>query len=427
VSAPALAPAAPARLYGRYVLGVLLLVYTFNFLDRVVLGMLVAPIKAELRLNDAELGLLGGTAFALFYTALGIPVGRLADRLSRVRIMTVALALWSAATALCGLTHGFLTLFLGRLLVGVGEAGGVAPAYSLLADYFPPHSRARAIAVYSIGIPLGSSLGYFFGGYLAHGIGWRATFMALGIAGLALVPLLAATVREPVRGSGDPARAPVSFPPPWREVIAKLAAKPSFWLLALGAGCASLMGYGLLFWLPSFFIRSHGMALPEVARWLGSQLLIGGSAGLLFGSYLADRFGPQKPAAYAVVPAVAFLAMLPFYVLGTSLPVGALAYLCFLIPCALQLMWLGPLIAVTQQLVPPAMRALASAIFLFINNLLGLGLGSWLLGLASDRLAVRFGSASLQYAILGGCGFYLLAAALLLLAAPRLARDLEAA
>lgn len=427
MNSPALAPADSARLYGRYVLGVLVLVYTFNFLDRVVLGMLVAPIKAELQLTDAELGLLGGTAFALFYTALGIPVGRLADRFSRVRIMTAALALWSAATALCGLAHSFLALFLGRLMVGVGEAGGVAPAYSLLADYFAPHLRARAIAVYSIGIPLGSSLGYFFGGYLAHGIGWRAAFVALGLAGLTLVPLLVGTVREPPRGAADALARPPSPPPPWREVIAKLAAKPSFWLLAFGAGCASIMGYGLLFWLPSFFIRSHGLTLPEVGRWLGSQLLIGGSAGLLIASYLADRFGPGKAATYALVPAVAFLGAVPCYVLGTSLPVGVLSYLCFLIPCALQLTWLGPLIAITQQLVPPAMRALASAIFLFINNLLGLGLGSWLLGMASDHLAARFGNASLHYAILGGCGFYVIAAALLLLAAPRLARDLEPA
>lgn len=294
MSAPSLAPAT-VGLYGRYVLGVLVLVYTFNFLDRVVLGMLVAPIKEGLHLNDTELGLLGGTAFALFYTALGIPVGRLADRLSRVRIMTVALALWSAATALCGLAHGFRALFLGRLLVGVGEAGGVAPAYSLLADYFPPRSLARAIAVYSIGIPLGSSLGYFFGGSLAHGIGWRAAFMALGFAGLALVPLLVGSVREPVRGRCDAAAAAPSPPPPWREVIRKLAAKPSFWLLALGAGCASLMGYGLLFWLPSFFIRSHGLTLPEVARWLGSQLLIGGSAGCCSAASLRTASDPTSP------------------------------------------------------------------------------------------------------------------------------------
>jgi predicted MFS family arabinose efflux permease len=424
MTSPAVIPAA-ARLYSRYVLAVLLVVYALNFLDRVVLGILVAPIKAELHLTDTELGLLGGTAFALFYTALGIPVGRLADRMNRVQIMTVALALWSACTALCGLAHNFLTLFLGRLMVGVGEAGGVAPAYSLLADYFPPHSRARAGAVYSIGIPLGSSLGILLGGHLAHGVGWRAVFVVLGIAGLALAPLLAATVREPTRGVFDDPVPAAAKGPTWRAVGAKLAAKPSFWLLALGAGCASLMGYGLLFWLPSFFMRSHGLTLPEVARLLGTQILIGGCGGLLLGGYLADRLGPQRPAAYALVPGFAFLAMIPCYALGTSLPLGVPAYLCFLIPFALQLMWLGPLITVIQQLVPPRMRALASAIFLFIINLLGLGLGSWLLGAASDRLAARFGTASLHYAILGGTIFYLIAAALMLLAAPRLAREFE--
>ena len=416
--------AADGPLYSGYVIAVLVVVYTFNFIDRVGLGILAGPIKVELHLTDTQLGLIGGTAFALFYTALGIPVGRLADRLNRVRIMAVALAVWSTFTALCGFAPSFAALFAARLGVGVGEAGGVAPAYSLIADYFAPRSRARAIAFFSLGIPFGSSLGVFFGGYIASGVGWRAAFIVLGIAGLLLAPVLAVTVREPERGRFEALPAALSQPS-WREVAAKLAAKPSFWLLSLGAGCGSLMGYGLLFWLPSFFVRTYALTLPAVARLLGTLLLAGGVAGILLGGLLADRYGPRARAAYALIPALAFLGIVPCYAVGTALPLGPLAYLCFLIPAALQVMWLGPIIAAIQHLVPAAMRAVASALFLFINNLLGLGLGSWLLGFASDRLAARFGTQSLHYAIVGGTGFYVLVAGLLLLAARRLARDFE--
>jgi MFS family permease len=418
------APNVPA--YSLYVLGVLLVVYTFNFVDRVVLGILVSPIKSELHLTDTELGLVGGTAFALFYTSLGVPVGWLADRANRVWIMTAALALWSAFTAVCGLAQGFPGLFLARLAVGVGEAGGVAPAYALLADYFPPRARARALGFYSLGIPLGSALGLLLGGYIATRFNWRTAFFTLGLAGVILAPLLLGTIREPQRGAYD-RKSPAGPNPLLREVTRKLAGQAAFWLLSLGAACGSMMGYGLLFWLPSFFQRSYGMTLLESSRLLGVLLLIGGIAGLLVGGYLADRYGPRNPAAYALIPALAFAGVLPCYALGMSLPMGPLAFVCYLIPAALQLVWLGPIVTAIQHLVPPSMRALASALFLFIINLLGLGLGSLLLGFASDRLAAHFGSASLRYAILGGTGLYVLAAGLLLLAARRLPREFETA
>ena len=418
------ARAAAGSAYSFYVLIVLTLVYITNFIDRIVLGILVGPIKSELHLSDGQLGLIGGTAFALFYTALGIPVGWWADRASRVRIMTVALVCWSVFTALTGSAHGFLILFLARLGVGVGEAGGVAPAYSLIADYFRPGWRARVLGLFSLGIPIGSALGYLLGGYLSTAFTWRAVFLWLGGAGLLLAPLFLLTVREPERGRLDAAAAARSAPP-LREVWLTLAAKPSFWLLSLGAGCGSLMGYGLLFWLPSFFMRSDGMSVLEVSRLLGALLLCGGVPGILLGSYLADRVGMRDRRAYALVPALAFLCILPCYALGTALPMGPAAFACFLVPAALQLVWLGPVITAIQQLVPPTMRSLASAVFLFINNLLGLGLGALIIGVASDQLAARFGSASLRYAILGGTVFYVLAAGLFLAAARRLRRDFE--
>jgi MFS family permease len=416
------APAATGRVYGIYVLVVLLVVYTFNFIDRIVLGILVGPIKLELHLTDTQLGFLGGTAFAIFYTALGIPIGWLADRRSRVWIMALALACWSAFTACSGLAANFLQLFAARLGVGVGEAGGVAPAYSLIADYFRPAERARALGFYSLGIPIGSGLGFLFGGYIAAAFNWRTAFLVLGVAGLLLTPLLLATVREPPRGAFDAPKVGVplaAFGAAW----VRLVRSGSFWLLSAGAACGSIMGYGILFWLPSFFIRSYGLSLTQVSRFLGAVILVGGMAGVALGSVLADRFGPRARGAYAVIPAVAFLLILPSYAVGMLLPPRLGSFVFFLLPTALQLAWLGPILTAVQHLAPPHMRTTASAMFLFINNLVGLGLGSLLIGAASDALAARYGVASLRYAILGGTGFYLLAAVLFAFAARRLARD----
>jgi MFS family permease len=244
--------------YARYALGMLLLVYAFNFTDRIILGILVPPIKAELHLTDTELGLLGGTAFALFYTALGIPIGWLADRVSRIWIMAISLALWSAFAAASGIAQNFGQLFLARLGVGIGEAGGVAPAYSLISDYFPPARRARAI--YSFGIPIGSAAGLLFGGLIASKVNWRMAFIVVGGLGLILAPLFRYAVREPVRGGLD-APAPGRRTPSLQDVTRLLAGKISFWTLSLGGGTSSIMGYGMFFWLPSFFVRSYHFSL----------------------------------------------------------------------------------------------------------------------------------------------------------------------
>jgi MFS family permease len=418
--------ATPVRVkgYSIYVMAVLLLVYTFNFIDRIVLGVLVPPIKLELGLTDTQLGLLGGTAFALFYTALGIPIGWLADRVNRVWIMTAALALWSLFTGACGLVTSFTQLFLARLAVGVGEAGGVAPAYSLIADYFPPEQRARALSVYSFGIPIGSALGLLFGGIIASLVDWRMAFLILGVAGLLIAPLQLFTVREPARGGLDPHRAPrpVATLP---EVFRVLARKPAFWGLSLAAASSSIMGYGVFFWLPSFFVRSFGLTLMQVSLYYGGMVLVSGVAGVWMGGWLADRYGSARKAAYALVPAGALLITVPFYLVGTLADGLSWSFLIFAIPAALGLVWLGPTISAIQHLVPPDMRALASAIFLFINNLLGLGLGSLIIGALSDAFAARWGAESLRYAILAGTSFYVLSAALFVLSAQRLERDWE--
>ncbi len=427
--------------YRAYVLFILVVVYTFNFIDRQIVGILAVPIKSELALSDTQLSLMGGLAFALFYTFLGIPIAMLADRKSRTWIMTAALAIWSAMTAACGFAQNFTQLFLARLGVGVGEAGGVAPAYSLISDYFPAEKRARALSIYSFGIPIGSALGILLGGVLTSYLNWRAAFIIVGLAGLAIAPIFRLTMREPKRGGLDGASA-VTTPAKVSDVVTTLIAKPSFWGLSFGAASSSMMGYGLIFWLPSFFVRSFGDALPGFFAWMpaflvpenpssllyasyfyATILLLGGVAGIWLGGAMADRYGPNKKAAYALVPAAAFLATIPFFVVGVLAPSLWVAFPAFLVLQALSLVWLGPVISAFQHLVQPNMRATASAIFLFINNLVGIGLGNLVIGAISDGLKAQYGDESLRYAILSGIVFYAVAAGLFIYTAPRLKRD----
>jgi MFS family permease len=428
--------------YRSYVLAVLVLVYTFNFIDRQIVGILAVPIKAELGLSDSQLGLMGGLAFALFYTLLGIPIARLADRVSRTGIMTAALALWSLMTAMCGVTHTFAQLFMARVGVGVGEAGGVAPAYSLICDYFPTKERARALSVYSFGIPVGAAVGIVLGGFITSLMSWRMAFFIVGLAGLLITPLLKFTVREPERGALDPPRAvnraaagvavaavgaaesaAMGGAPSLLDVIAVLARKGSFWGLSLGAASASMMGYGLFFWAPSFLVRSFHLSLLHASLSFGALVLVGGLIGIWCGGVLTDRYGEKHRSMYAFIPAIAFVATVPFYLAGVLSTTLWISFAVLLVPTALGLVWLGPVLAAVQHLVPGTMRATASALFLFINNLIGIGLGTALIGMVSDLMRLRFGAESLRYAILAGTGFYLVAAALLFFAGKRLARD----
>lgn len=410
---------APEPGYRRYVLGVLLLVYAFNFIDRQIVSVLAIPIKRDLGLSDAQLGMTGGLAFALLYSLLGIPVARLADRANRIGIISTALALWSLMTALCGLATGFGQLFLARLGVGIGEAGGVAPAYSLLCDYFPPRERARAVSIYSFGSPIGSAIGILAGGWVATHLSWRTAFIVVGLAGLFLTPLVSRTVDEPAREAGF---APA---PGLRPVLSLLSRKASFWWLAAGAASASMSGYALFFWMPSLLVRSYGLSLSQASMGFGSMLLVAGVAGLWAGGVLADHYGHARRSAYALVPMAAFVLTVPFYAVGLTSSGVLTCLLVLAVPTALGLMWLGPVMAAVQHLVPPTMRATASAVFLLIVNLVGLGLGTTLIGWLSDALHVRAGVDSLRWAILAGSAFYLVGAASLALAARRLAADWE--
>ncbi len=407
-----------------FVLFILVLVYTFNFIDRQIIGILAVPIKADLGLTDTQLGLMGGLAFALFYTGLGIPIAMLADRFNRTWIMTAALTIWSAMTAASGLATNFWQLFAARLGVGVGEAGGVAPAYSLITDFFPQDQRARALSIYSFGIPIGSAIGIVFGGVIASMLNWRVAFFIVGLAGILLAPVFKLTVKEPARGGFDRQREHAT-PPSLMNIVQVLIKKPSFWLVSMGASCSSMMGYGLFFWLPSFFVRSYEMTLLSASLHYGVVLLVGGIAGIWAGGWFGDRFGQMKYSHYVNIPALAFITAVPFYVLAMLSSQQMLTFLVLLVPTALGLVWLGPVISVIQHLVPPNMRATASAIFLFINNLIGIGIGTLAIGALSDVLQQQYGDDSLRYSILAGTGFYILAASLFFLASRYLQKDWE--
>jgi MFS family permease len=409
---------------GARVLAILLVAYIFNFIDRQIIGVLAVPIKAELALSDRQLGLMGGIAFALFYSGLAIPIAWLADRRNRVDIVAVSVALWSVFTAACGFAQNFWQLFVARMGVGIGEAGGVAPSYALISDFYPKERRARALAFFSLGIPIGSALGVFFGGWIASHLDWRSAFLIVGAAGIPAALLVKLAVPEPVRGGFDTPGGEASAPaPPFPAVAAALARTPSFWLLSFGAASGSILGYGLIFWLPSFFSRSFGLELSEVGWFYGSIVLVGGVAGTWLGGWLADRTGPERPATYALIPAICFLVAAPTFALGLfapSLPVG---WILFALGQMLALAWLGPIIAAVQHIVPPNMRATASAGFLFINNLIGIGFGIFFLGFMSDRMAAAHGADALKYSILYGLGFYVLSALIYALASWRLRRD----
>ena len=414
--------AQPARNFQSRVLALLLLAYVFNFLDRQILSILKIPIKAELGLSDTQLGLMGGIAFASVYSTLAIPFARYADRGRRVKVIAVAVAVWSGFTALCGVATTFWQLFLARMGVGVGEAGGVAPSYALIADYFPPERRSRALAIFSLGIPIGSALGLYFGGWIATALNWRWAFVLIGLMGFPVALAIWRFIPEPSRGALDAIEVDTGEPR-FSDVIALLLTKPSFWLLSFGAASASICGYGLGFWLPSYFNASLGLPLDKLGAYFGSIVLVGGMLGIYFGGWLGDRLGGARPGAYALIPGIAFLLTAPLYAVAMSNTSLTLGLVLFTLPYMLSLAWLGPVVNAVQNLVPPAMRATASASMLLINNLIGIGFGTFIFGYLSDRLKPTLGEESLRYAIIYGLGFYLVAGILMLAAAITLKRD----
>ena len=383
----------------RYVLGVLVVVYTFNFIDRQILSILLEPIKEDLGLSDTQLGLLTGFAFAAFYATLGMPIARFADRGNRRNLIALSLTIWSAMTALSGVAVNFWQLLVARIGVGVGEAGCSPASHAIIADYYPAKSRATALGIYSLGIPIGILFGFYLGGTINELFGWRTAFLVVGLPGLLLALLVRFTVREPPRGMAE-GRTAAALQPGIGETLRYLLSKRSFRHLAFGAALTAFVGYGFVTWTPSFLIRSHGMNTGEIGKWLGLIVGIAGGAGISLGGFLADRWGSRDTRWYMWIVSVALLIGVPFSIAAFLAPSSAQALWYFVVPVMLGSFYQATTFSQTQGLVGLRMRAVAAGVLLFIINIIGLGAGPTFVGFVADLLAPRFGVESLRYALL---------------------------
>lgn len=412
--------------YKRFVLVMLTIVYAFNFIDRQILVILQEPIKADMGLSDTQLGLLSGFTFAVVYVTAGIPIAYWADRGNRRNIVSLSLAVWSGMTAISGFVQSYTQLLLARLGVGLGEAGGSPPAHSMISDYYPPEQRATALSFYSMGIYIGILFGFAFGGVIADAFGWRVAFLVVGIPGVLFAVILRLTVKEPRRGRWDKANASAQKPS-LQETITLLRQRPSFWYIALGCALTAYVSYGNGNFFPSFLIRNHGMSLSEVGMVLALVSGTTGAAGTFLGGYLADRLGQQDKRWYLWVPLLGGAAgFFPyFYVLLGDSTVGILVTLVYV--NLVTALYLGPSIAISHALVPPAMRAITSAVLFFVLNMIGLGLGPLLTGVLSDLFQPQFGDQNLRYAMVVTALVGTVAMLMFFLAARRLPKDLAKA
>ena len=385
----------------RYTLSVLVVVYTFNFIDRQILSILIEPIKGDLGVSDFAMGLLAGTAFAIFYAVLGMPLALIADRWNRRNLIGLSLAIWSGMTALSGLAGNFWHLAAARIGVGIGEAGCSPAAHSMLADLYPAKERATALGIYALGIPIGIMFGLFAGGAIADAFGWRMAFFIVGIPGLALSALVFLTVKEPPRGHADGHVAGASDEghPSILEVFRFLMKKRAFVNMAAGGGLTAFVGYGLVSWAPTFFVRSHDMSLTEAGFWLGLVLGIPGGLGIVLGGWLSDRLGARDTRWYLWIVAVALLVVVPIGAGAYLVDAWWLSLLLLSLPVMLGNFYQGTTFAQTQGLAPVRMRAVAAAILLFILNFIGFVFGPPAVGFLADVLSSDYGDDALRYSL----------------------------
>jgi len=389
--------------YRRYALGLLLVVYVFNFVDRQILSILAEAIGRDLGLSDTELGVLGGVAFAVLYSVVGIPIARWADRGVRRSIIALGLFVWSGMTALTGFANNFTQLALARVGVGLGEAACSPPAHSLLSDYFPPERRGTALSIYALGIPIGSAIGVFAGGWINEAFDWRTAFFVVGLPGILLAAIVRLTLREPPRGLSEAVAATAAGEGTQRDsvwdVLRFMWRLRSFRHMSLAAALHAFYGYGAGFFLPAFMIRVHGFSYGELGTYLALLTLFGSGTGTFLGGWLGDRFAARDQRWYLWVPAAATVIGLPFAAGLYLWPDGYVA-LAFGLPAALMgAMYLGPTFAMAQGLARLHMRALVSALLLFVINLIGLGLGPLVVGLLSDLLKPAYAEESVRYAL----------------------------
>ena len=397
-------------------LGVLCFVYVLNFLDRQLLSILAKPIQDSLHLSDSQLGRIGGLYFALFYCLISLPVGWLADKTNRVRVLSIACALWSAATMACGVSATYPQLVASRMAVGVGEAGGVPPSYALISDYFAPKTRGRALGVYNLGPPIGQALGVAIGASIAAAYGWRNAFVLLGAVGLLTAALVALVVREPRLGGLDPAplvlenKARASFGATFKAFFSN----PALVLAAAGSGVTQIITYGAGNFSTLLLMREKGMTLHQVAIWVSLIVVIFMGGGIFASGRIIDHFVHRFKAAYGLIPAVSLVAAIPFFlgfVLARGWPVALVFYAGL---TALNYFYLSSSVALTQAEVRPDQRVLSGALLLLVMNLVGMGVGPTFVGAVSDHLAPHHPHHALQLAMLSLTPFYGVAVALFL-------------
>ena len=433
-----MAGALPAG-YAPVGVGLLLAIYALNYVDRQVINILAEPIKQELRLSDSQLGLLTGLAFAVIYSTLGLVIARLADRSHRPRIIVAAVCVWSAFTVACGFSQTYLQLFLLRIGVGFGEAGGAPPSHSLISDYVPRSRRASALAIFAMGIPIGTLIGLAFGGLVADAFGWRAAFLIAGAPGLLAALAAHLLLKEPRSGQ----QAENEHTPRVAEVVRELRSKRAFWCVSFGGAMMSFVGSGNGAFLASFFFRRHGEAIRGIAAQvnallgthLGSVSIVGILMGLTagFGGIIGTTIGGRIAdgatrgndlRAYALVPAIAAVIQYPFFVSAMLVPGAVAAFTLLAVPAVLNTMWYGPTFAAVQSLVHPRTRTTAAALLQLVAVLVGVGLGPLATGLLSDRLGRVFANPGLglQWSMIL-CGLAAFLAAGLFVAGARFIRD----
>jgi predicted MFS family arabinose efflux permease len=404
-------------------LGMLSVVYVLNFLSRQLPGILAKPIQDSLHVSDGQLGRIGGLYFALFYCCISIPVGWLADKTSRSKVLAAACAIWSAATMACGGAATYLQFAIAYMTVGFGEAGGVPPSYSIISDYFPPGRRGRALGLYNIGPPVGAALGIAFGASIAAAFSWRFAFVLLGSAGLFAVVGILFLVPEPRRGGLDRIsdQGPASKTG-FRQTLAMFISRPSLMLAALASGATQFVTYGLINFAVLFLMREKGMTLKQVAVYYALVVAIGMGGSMLASGRVIDRFTRRSKQAYGLVPAASLSLALPFYLAFVWAPSWHLALLFLTGTMFLNYFYLTSAVTLVQEEVRPDQRVMSGALLLLIMNLIGLGLGPTFVGAASDFFHASHPHHSLQIALYLLASFYVVAV-LLFLALARVLRN----
>jgi predicted MFS family arabinose efflux permease len=395
------------------VLGMLCFVYVLNFLDRQLVSILAKPIQDSLRISDSQLGRITGFYFALFYCFIAIPVGWLADRTNRVKVLSMACGLWSAATAACGMAANYGQLVVARMTVGIGEAGGVPPSYAIISDTYPREQRGTAMGIFNLGPPLGSALGVAFGASLAAAYDWRIPFYVVGAVGVLTAIIVYLVIPEPERGRFDPVPTSAATPTQsFGSAIRAFFGNRVLAVAALASGAANFITYGLSNFATLFLMREKGMTLEDVAIWYALAVGLGMGAGIFVAGRLIDRFAVKNKAAYASIPALSLLLALPFFLGFAMVDRWEIALALLFVPLFLNSFFLPATVTFVQGEVDPGARVISGALLLLVMNLVGLGLGPTFVGMASDYFRPEHGEHALQMAYYALAPMYLVAALL---------------